>query len=104
MSDPFKGKKWQRYADDFRRRVLPKIAESAQFLVIAPNAGDTDIQFMTQIGAAVLLDKPFVVFVMPGRPVPPRLARIADKIIEADMSSEAGKQAAEKALLEYLRQ
>jgi len=103
-NDPFESDDWRRYAEDFRKLVLPKISGSAHFLVIAPERGATDIQFMLQIGAAVVLDKPFVVFTAPGQALPPRLARIADKIIEADTTTEEGKQAAARALEEYLRQ
>lgn len=102
--DPFADPEWHRHAEHFRTEVLPQIKASATVLTIVPRSKDGDIQLMLQIGAAVLLDKPIVLVVFEKREVPPRLARIADKIIEADLTTDAGKAAAQQRIAEYFKQ
>lgn len=100
--DPFKDPRWKRSAARFRKEVLPQIASSARVLVL--NADEPDVKMMLEIGAAICLDKPIVLLVPSGREILPRLARIADKVITVDISTEAGQVAAQRALTEYLRQ
>lgn len=103
--DPFKNKDWRRHAERFRKKVLPNIAASKQGIVIAPKSTDKfDIDFALQIGSMILLDKPIILLVVDARTVTPKLARIADKIIEVDMTTEAGREAAAQRLKEYLNQ
>lgn len=101
--DPFATDKWHGYADRFRKDVLPMIAATAHVLCLTPEK-NSDIKFMLEVGAAICLDKPLVLLVTPGRTIPPRLARVADKIIEADLSTDAGRKAASQQLMEYLHQ
>lgn len=103
--DPFANKDWRKHAERFRKKVLPKIAESKHGLVIAPKTtSEFDIDFAMQIGAMILLDKPILLLVPDESTVPPKLARVADKIIEVDMTTEAGRDAAAQRLKEYLSQ
>jgi hypothetical protein len=81
-------KGFERWADDMRKRLIPKMASSAHVLMIAPDmSAEFDIQFALQIGAAILLEKPLILLVHPGRTVPPKLRAIADRIIEVDLDN-----------------
>ena len=85
-NNPFESDDFKRWADDMRKRLIPKMAESASVLMIAPNMSEKfDIEFALQIGASILLEKPLILLVHAGRTIPPKLLAIADKVIEADM-------------------
>jgi len=75
-------KAWRDYSVRFRREVLPKILDSSMFLSIGTNTGDFDVQQATELGAAMLLDKPVLLVVPPGRTISTRLRRVADVVID----------------------
>jgi hypothetical protein len=80
--NPFESSEWKRFEEHVRTETIPKMRDSATVLLIAPSMDSKfDVQFAVQIGAAVLLEKPLLVIAMIGRPVPPKLERIADRII-----------------------
>lgn len=93
---PYDDDGFKRWADDMRKRLIPKMKDSANILMIAPNLSETkfDIQFAVQIGAAILLEKPLILVVGVGRVVPPKLLAIADKIVNVDFNdmNDAGMQ------------
>lgn len=85
MTDPFKSKGWKEFEEHVRTITVPKMRDSSTVLLISPAMDSKfDVQFAVQIGAAVLLEKPLLVIAMTGRPVPPKLERIADRIIYTD--------------------
>src|SRR5262245_37075631 len=86
MKSPYDDDEFRRWADDKRRRLIPKMRGSDNVLLLAPNlSAKFDIEFALQIGAAILLEKPLVLVVQSGRTVLPKLRAIADKIIEMDL-------------------
>ena len=82
------------YLDHFKRDAVPKIASSAYVMNIVPDADEIDAKVCLEIGAAILMNKPLVLVVTPGRPLPPgsNLRRVATEVIEADLNTDAGKQ------------
>ena len=72
--------------------MVPKMAGSACVISIAPPSGIVDVKIAVEIGYAVLLDKPLIVFAPKGRHVAERLLRIADHVITGDFETEAGRQ------------
>jgi hypothetical protein len=83
---------WRRFEKHVRETLVPKMAESETVLVISPDFGTFDVEFALQIGASVLLEKPLLVVLPEGRVMPPKLERIADRIITVDLLSERGPQ------------
>jgi len=71
---------WKDYGDRFRREVLPKILDSAVFLAI--QADEFDVKMATELGAALLMDKPLLLVCPSGRVIPERLRRAADIVID----------------------
>lgn len=71
---------FKKYARHFREDVLPRITDSALFVAIGSD--QLDIKFVTEIGAALVLDKPFLLVVPPGRHVSARLRRAADVVVD----------------------
>lgn len=102
--DPFDNPEWHEHAEHFRTNVLPNIVGSKHCLCIVPETDKFDVKFALEIGAMIMLDKPIVLLVSSERTVPPRLARVADKIIEVDLTTKAGQDATQQRLLEYLNQ
>jgi hypothetical protein len=93
---------WERFVDQTRRQTLHGMAESAFVLSLVPAGDRTDIKFAVELGLAIMLDKPLVAVVMPGAPVPAKLRRVADRIIEADIDREAGRQKVAAAMREVM--
>jgi len=74
-----------------RRGAVEKIAGSDAFISLVPE-GEVDIKFAVELGLAIMFDKPIIAVAMPGRTVPPGLARIAHRIVECDLDTEEGQQ------------
>lgn len=95
---------WEAFVDAARTEALGKIRDSAVVMNLAPRA-EPDIKYAVELGLTIMLDKPLLVVVMPGRPVPPKLRAVADEVVEADLDTEAGReraQASAQALAERL--
>jgi hypothetical protein len=88
--NPFDDPEWKRFEDRIRKRMIPEMESSATTLMIAPDASNPsfDVQFAVQIGACVLLEKPLLVLAIAGRPMPPKLERIADRIIYVESTDD----------------
>lgn len=90
-SDPFndpEARAWAQHAVD---ELVPKITDSAATVSILPDeAGLDDIKFALELGLSIMLDKPLLVAVVPGRRIPERLRRVADELIEFDEADPAG--------------
>ena len=91
--NPYDSAEFRSWADDMRERLIPKMRGSAHVMMIAPSM-DTkfDIEFAVQIGAAILMEKPLILLVQEGRTVPPKLLKVADRIIETDLRDTAKAQ------------
>jgi len=83
----FRTKEWRDYARHFTRDVLPKITDSAVTVSLAPG-GKPDVQFCTELGFSIMLDKPIIAVVLPGRKAPTKLAQVADAVITIDPDKE----------------
>lgn len=80
---------WQDFVADVTEGLVPKMRGSAYVCSVVPDGG-TDVKFAVQLGMSIMMDKPIIAIVRPGTSVPPKLTLIADRILEADLSSEAG--------------
>lgn len=83
---------WADYSEHFRGYVLPQILSSEVFLSIQAEGADFDVKQATEIGAALLLDKPLLLLVPTGRTAPEHLRRAADEIIEDWEPTDRGAQ------------
>jgi hypothetical protein len=105
MKDPYKTKEWRIVQKAAREDLVPRMLLSENVIMLQPdNSVDFDVAFAVEIGASIMLDKPLILIVDRGRTPYPRLARIADKVINVDMSTEEGREAAHKAVSQYLDQ
>jgi nucleoside 2-deoxyribosyltransferase len=80
------------WAKDVLKDMVPKMAGSAYVISIAPPRGLADVKIAVEIGYAILLDKPLIVFAPKGRHVAERLLRIADHVITGDPNTTEGRE------------
>lgn len=73
---------WADYSASFRTEVLPNLMNSACFLSIGAETGEFDVKQATELGVALLLDKPFLLLIPKGRTVGERLRRAADVVVD----------------------
>lgn len=84
---------YKAFAEQVLQDTVPKMADSAYVMAIAPMVGTkADIRQAVEIGLAILMDKPLIVIAPTGRTIADRLLRIADHVIEGDMSTEEGRE------------
>jgi hypothetical protein len=81
MSDE---EQWARYSAAFSRQILPALLESGVVLWVAePTTGEhVDLRAATEIGLALLLDKPLLVVVAPGETIGEPLRRAAALVLD----------------------
>lgn len=101
MPDEF-DKAWADYSKQFRESTLPKMLDSAVFLSIGTNPGEFDVKQATELGAALLMDKPLLLVVPTGRQIGARLRRAADEIVEDWNPNDPGSQVRFSAALKRL--
>jgi len=69
------------YGEFVKTHVLPEIKNSDAVVTIVPEKELVDPKIATELGAAIFLDKPIFLVVLPGREIPPKLEKIADAIL-----------------------
>lgn len=84
------------FAAEVQREVVDKLRDSACAVTIF--TGKVDWKLAIETGAAVLLDKPIILCVAPGTRIPDKVVRIADHIIEGDLTTPAGRARLTEAL------
>ena len=86
FDDP-EARAWAQQAID---ELVPQLRNSAATISVVPeNVGIGDIKFALETGMTLLLGKPLILAVVPGRQVPAGLARAADRIIDFDETNPA---------------
>lgn len=89
MADPWNDPQTRRWAAHVRHQLVPMIKSSAVTVSINPG-DDPDVKVAVELGYMILLDKPIALFSC-GRPIPPKLAAVADIVIDGDPSDPAAK-------------
>lgn len=84
------GDEFYAYVDHFRRNVVQNMHDSAYVMSLVP--GEFDVKFATELGAAIMMDKPIFAVLMPGSKVTGKLKLVADVIVEADIDTEEGRE------------
>jgi hypothetical protein len=79
-NDPLDHPEVRAWLDHAEQHTLPKILESAATIQIAPD--ELDPKSAIELGYSLLLDKPLIIVVPPGRSVPEHLVPAGDAIVE----------------------
>jgi len=69
--------------------VVPMIDDSAVFVSLVPRE-EVDVKFAVETGLAIMMDKPIIVVIRPGTPMPSKLAAVADAVVEFEPSDPVG--------------
>lgn len=75
---------WKDFKRQMEEGAAPMIRDSHAFVALVPE--EADIKAAVELGLAILMDKPIVSLVMPGREIPERLRRASDMVIEGDLT------------------
>lgn len=96
---------WNKFVASFRADAVSKIAESAFTISLVPGK-DFDVKFATELGASIMLNKPIVPVVLPGREIPAGLERVAHAVIhlDQDVDTQAGRDELERKLSPILEE
>ena len=82
---------------EFHKAVLeglvPKVEGSNFCVAICPQSEESmiDPKFCTELGVMIQLDKPIIAIVGPGGTISKKLELVADKIVHADIATDAGQ-------------
>src|SRR3954469_17600708 len=103
--DPFTGEGWDVYAQSVRDDLIPKIDESAIVASFVPDDLVGDVKYAVELGYSIMLDKPLILVVgnqQTADRLSPKLRRVADRIIVADLTTTDGQQTITAALQDVL--
>jgi hypothetical protein len=108
MNDDWTGKlseseraEWDRFITHHHEHTVKAMESSAYVMSLVPGKDKVDVKFAVELGLAIMLDKNIVAMAQPGTPIPPRLRKVVDVVIVADLNTEAGRQQAIRQLKEY---
>ncbi len=90
-----------RWVSDVEENLYPKMDSSGMVMSLVPD-GKPDAKFCVELGMAIMLDKPIISVVMPGRVIPERLKRVSDRIVTGDMKTKAGREELSRKLAEAM--
>lgn len=100
-ADPFDSPEARAWARRVLDELVPMIAGSAASVSIVPN-DEGDVKFAVELGFSIMLDKPIILAVAPGRSIPEHLVRVADEIVELDVGNPAAALRLQEALTRVL--
>lgn len=98
MSDDFADRQFQKVVTE---GLVPKVEGSAMFVSICPGADRIDAKFCVELGVAIMLNKPILAIVQPGQPVSDKLRRVAEVVVEADITTDEGRVAIGLAIKDF---
>lgn len=71
----------ERFKLEAKERLFPKMEASDVFMSITPREG-FDAKFCLELGTAIMMDKPVIALVSPGKVLSNHMRRVADYIVE----------------------
>jgi hypothetical protein len=89
--DLFDNPEARAWAHQVLEDLVPRISDSSLTVSIVPKPGHVDdVKFALELGFSIMLGKPIILAVVPGRGVPDKLMRVADEVIEYDVADVPG--------------
>jgi hypothetical protein len=101
MSDYTNNPEWKAWEARCQAELVPMMRDSGSVVQLVPKGG-SDIKFAVELGLSIMMDKPILAIVQPGTETPPKLLKVADKIIEADLDTAAGHAKVQAEIREFL--
>lgn len=85
--------------------LVPKLEGSNLCVALCPDEDSgLDAKFCVELGAMIMLDKPIIAVVGPGRTVPAKLLLVADKIVHAEIVTPEGEALLREAIGDLMRE
>lgn len=84
--------------------LVPKIDGSSFCVSLVPQREEDmiDAKFCVELGVMIMMNKPIITVAYPGQLVPPKLLAVSDHVIEADISTDEGRERLSKMLNEIV--
>lgn len=99
---PEEREQWDDFVTHFRQEAVEMITKSAATISVVPNDVG-DVKFWAELGASIMMDKPIIAVMLPGRmDIPEKLRRVVDRIIEVDIDTGEGQRQLAEALKDLL--
>lgn len=97
---------WSKWVVD---EMAPKLAGSEVAVSLAPpvdleDATPGDVKYWVELGAMICADKPIIVVVVGDRPLPPKLAAVADELVRCPEGIDPAASEELVAALERIRE
>jgi hypothetical protein len=83
---------WKQFETHVLGELVPMLTGARASISIVPEGNQLDVKYAVELGASIMLEKPIIVLARPGTRVPPALRRVADAIVEADITTEEGRR------------
>lgn len=97
---PRERREWDRFVTHVREGTVKGMMQSAFVMSLVPE-DEPDVKFAVELGLAIMLGKPILALVIPGRRIPPKLRQVADAVIVADVDTEEGQRHIAQRLREF---
>jgi len=75
-------------------------------LVKGGTAAETDVKFAVELGFSIMMDKPILAVVLDGKPIPPKLLKIADGVLnlhDRELGTPVGQEKVSKAIHKMMK-
>lgn len=99
LNDP----EWDAFVEDVNQQLLSKLGKS--HIVASMWDGTYDVKSAVELGFSIFMDKPIVLLVDAQAEIPPKLARVADLIIDMtadDLETEDGQRRVTQEMTDFL--
>lgn len=84
-------RQWAEFARRVIDELVPKMEDSISVMHLVPQTDEMDVKFAVELGYSIMLDKPLIMVLRPGMELPPKLKKIADYVVCADLDNEDGR-------------
>lgn len=91
--DPWQDPGLLRWMKRCETELVPMIRGSQMTASILPDEDGVDLKFAIELGLMIMMDKPIVLMVSPGRKVPDHMVRVSDAIVDFDPNDLKGSEA-----------
>jgi hypothetical protein len=90
---------WEALVKHTREETIEKMMASAFVISVVPEKADVKVAL--ELGLSIMLDKPLMLILMPGATTPPRLQRVADHVVIADLDTPDGREYVMRAIDDF---
>lgn len=94
----------QQWIGHVRETLVPMLDNSLVTVSLAPPVDSPDIKFAVELGLSIMMDKPLLLVVTEGRPVPTKLQMVADGLVYVDWSDPESQRNLQQEVADFAAQ